>query len=93
MLVSPVAAFIPIDTDVAHNVKGWKHMPLPAIRERLEDKCAVIFQSDMATLEKRKIPGTRWKESTKKFEVRMTNKKTKKMETVRKQSLYTDYFV
>jgi Metallo-beta-lactamase superfamily len=88
-----LAAFIPVDIDVAHNVKGWKHMPLPAIRERLEDKCALIFQSDVGTLEKRKVPGTRWKESTKKFEVRMTNKKTKKMETVRNQSLYTDYFV
>jgi beta-lactamase superfamily II metal-dependent hydrolase len=82
-----LAACIPVDTDVAHNVKGWKHMPLPAIRERLEDKCVVIFQSDMSTLEKRRVPGTHWKDSTKEFEVRMTNK------TVRKQCLYTDYFV
>jgi hypothetical protein len=88
-----LAAFIPVDTDVAHEVKGWEHMPLPAIRERLEKKCAVIFQSDKATLEKRKVPGTRWKASTKKFEVRMKNKRTKKMKTVRKEFLYTDYFV
>jgi hypothetical protein len=88
-----LAACIPVDVQVAHEVKGWEHMPLPAIRERLEQKCAVIFQSDMKTLEKRKIPGTRWKEATKKFEVRMRDKQTKKMRTIRQQPLYTDYFV
>jgi hypothetical protein len=88
-----LAAFIPVDTKVAHEVKGWEHMPLPAIRERLEKKCAVIFQSDMDPLQKRKVPGTRWEQSQEKFDVRMKDKKTKKMVTVRKQSLYTDYFV
>ena len=27
-----LAAVIPVDTNVAHKVKGWQHMPLPAIR-------------------------------------------------------------
>lgn len=88
-----LAAFIPVDTDVAHQVKGWVHMPLPAIRERLEKKCAVVFQSDMAAMEKRKIPGTRWEESPQQFEVYMKDGMTKKTKAVGKRPLYTDYFV
>jgi hypothetical protein len=88
-----LAACIPVDTDVAHDVKGWKHMPLPAIRDRLKKKCAVVFQSDVGTIEMRKVPGTRWEESKKKFDVRMKDPKTKKMKTVRTQPLYTDYYV
>ncbi len=88
-----LAAVIPVDTEVAHNVKGWKHMPLPAIRSRLEDKCAIVFQSDKPPLEKRKVAGTRWENSKETFEVLRKNKKTRKMETARTEFLYTDYFV
>lgn len=88
-----LAAVIPVDTRVAHEVKGWEEMPLPAICERLEEKCAVVFQSDMAPREKKDAPKTRWKDSKEKFEVRMKNKKSKKVETVRKQNLYTDFFL
>jgi hypothetical protein len=88
-----LAALIPVDTQVAHEVKGWEHMPLPAIRKRLEEKCAVIFQSDLKTIENRKVPHTRWKESAEQFNVRMNDKRTKKMKTVRKEHLYIDYFV
>ena len=87
-----LAAVIPVDTRVAHEVKGWKEMPLPAIRTRLGEKCAVVFQSDEAPLEKKKVPKTRWMQSAQKFDVRMKDPVTKKVKTVRKQSLYTDYF-
>lgn len=93
MVSDRLAAVIPVDTGVAHDVKGWRHMPLPAIRERLKEKCAVIFQSDLQPEEIRKVPGTRWKASAKKFDVRMRNRQTKKMQTVRKENLYIDYFV
>jgi Metallo-beta-lactamase superfamily len=93
MKSNQLAACIPVDTNVAHEVKGWEHMPLPAIRERLDEKCAVIFQSDMKTIEKRRVPGATWKESTQQFDVRMKDKRTKKMKTVRKEHLYVDYFV
>ncbi len=93
MTSNRLAAVIPVDTDVAHEVKGWTHMPLPAIRKRLEEKCAVVFQSDMAPKKMRAVPGTRWRESQEKFEVRMKDKATKKVKTVRTRSLYTDYFL
>jgi len=88
-----LAAVIPVDTEVAHKVKGWEDMPLPAIRTRLEQKCAVVFQSDLPPKKLREVPKTRWKESTEKFDVRMKDKATKKVKTMRKQSLYTDYFL
>jgi hypothetical protein len=88
-----LAAVIPVDTEVAHKVKGWEHMPLPALRTRLLDRCAVLFQTDMPAEEKRKVPGAWWEESEEKFEVRMKNKKTKKIETVGKRSLYMDYYL
>ena len=88
-----LAAFIPVDSKVAHEVKGWEYMPLPAICERLKEKCAVVFQSDTKTVTGRGDADVRWKDSTKKFPVRMKDKKTKRTRTVRKQPLYTDYFV
>jgi rubredoxin len=88
-----LAAVIPVDTEVAHKVKGWEDMPLPAIRQRLEEKCAVVFQSDMPPKKLREVPGTRWEESQEKFNVRMKDKAAKTVKTVRKQSLYTDYFL
>lgn len=88
-----LAAFIPVDTKVAHKVKGWEHMPLPAIRERLEKKCAVVFQSDKNPKVIRKVRNTHWAKSSEKFEVRMKDKRTGKMGTERKQPLYLDYFV
>ncbi|HRI12858.1 MAG TPA: MBL fold metallo-hydrolase [Verrucomicrobiota bacterium] len=88
-----LAAFIPVDTRVAHEVKRWMHMPLPAIRERLEEKCAIVFQSDEKPKEIRSVPGTRFERAKQTFPVRMKNASKKAMETVRNQSLYTDYFV
>ena len=93
MTSNRLAAVIPVDTRVAHEVKGWEEMPLPAIRTRLEEKCAVVFQSDLPPLKKRDVPNTRWEDSAEKFDVRMKKKGTKVTETVRTQSLYTDYFV
>jgi len=88
-----LAAFIPVDTKVAHNVKGWKHMPLPAIRKRLKEKCAILFQSDEPTATMKDAPGVHWLEATKTFDVRMTDPRTKKLKTVRKQPLYTDCYL
>jgi hypothetical protein len=93
MMNPNLAAVIPVDTRVAHEVKGWEEMPLPAIRQRLLDKCAVVFQSDLDPEENRKATKTWWEESAEKFGVRMKNKATNQVETVRKQSLYTDYFL
>jgi hypothetical protein len=78
---------------VAHEVKHWADMPLPSIQERLGEKCAVVFQSDLPPLKKKQGPKTRCEDSAEQFDVRMKNKVTKKVETVRKQSLYTDYFL
>lgn len=88
-----LAAVIPVDTLVAHEVKDWKHMPLPGIWARLKEKCSIVFQSDTdpAPNPKKPYAGT-WADSPTKFDVRMKNKDTEKVETVRKQSLYTDYF-
>jgi hypothetical protein len=88
-----LAAVIPVDTRVAHEVKGWEDMPLPAIRTRLKEKCAVIFQSDMEPLKIKDVPKTRWEHSEEQFNVRMKDKTTKKVKTVRTERLYTDYFL
>lgn len=81
-----LAAVIPVDTEVAHDVKKWKHMPLPAIRTRLEEKCVVVFQSDLPPREIRKVPKTWWEDSAKEFNVRRKDR-------VEKRKLYTDYFL
>ena len=44
-------SFIPVDEDVAHNVKQWKHMPLPALCTRLKDKSAAVLRTDSDTVE------------------------------------------
>ncbi len=88
-----IAAVIPVDVGVAHKVKGWKHMPLPEIVAELKSRCAVLFQSDQKPTELRKVEKTGWEPSKKTFEVKMTNKKTKKSETVRTEHLYYDYFL
>lgn len=89
-----LAAVIPVDTKVAHDVKDWKEMPLPAIQDRLKEKCAVLFQTDADPIERKNLtPKIRWAHSAEKFDVRMKNKATKKVETVRKQNLYTDVFL
>lgn len=93
MTSNRLAAVIPVDTKVAHEVKGWEEMPLPAIQERLKERCAVIFQSDRDPLEIKKLPELHWVDSVEKFDVRMRNKVTKEVETDRKQPLYTDFFV
>lgn len=87
-----LAAVIPVDTGVAHEVKSWKHMPLPAIQKRLKERCAIVFQSDKEPIELRNVPNTLWMHSAERFDVRMRNAATKKVETVREQPLYTDYF-
>jgi hypothetical protein len=88
-----LAAVIPVDTDVAHDVKGWEDMPLAALRTRLEEKCAIVFQSDKPPMKLREVPKAWSEESKEKFDVRMKDKATKKVKTVRQQSLYTDYFL
>ncbi|MFC5457712.1 MBL fold metallo-hydrolase [Prosthecobacter fluviatilis] len=93
MTSSRLAAVIPVDTRVAHEVKGWEHMPLPAIRERLRKKCTVVFQSDGQPDVQDRPQAGRWQPSTEKFDVFMKNPKTKKVESVRKQNLYTDYYL
>lgn len=92
-MTSPrLAAVIPVDTKVAHEVKGWTHMPLPAIQKRLEEKCAVIFQSDEAPVVKKPQSAGPWEISAAKFAVRMKND-SGQIETVRQQNLYTDYYL
>lgn len=88
-----LAAVIPVDENVAHDVKGWKHMPLPEIMDELKARCAVVFQSDKEPTKKPNTSGAAWDKSEETFEVRMKNTKTKKVETVREQNLYTDYFL
>ena len=51
-----------------------------------------IFQSDMETLSKKPVP-FHWKDSPEKFDVRMTDKVTKKITAAETPPLYTDYFV
>lgn len=93
MTSNRLAAVIPVDTRVAHEVKDWKHMPLPAIRERLREKCTVLFQSDEPPDVLPKPQAGRWKPSAAKFDVYMKNPKTGKTESAGKRNLYTDYYL
>ncbi|WP_395746531.1 hypothetical protein [Prosthecobacter sp.] len=94
MTSTRLMAVIPVDTRVAHDVKRWTHMPLPAIRTRLEHKCATVFQSDKAPFRGANAPKMRWRQSPEKFDVRMKIGKTRKtVQTVRQQSLYTDCYL
>ncbi len=46
MLSPNLVAMMPVDEDVAHNIKGWMHMPLPELCARLEKKCAGFVRTD-----------------------------------------------
>lgn len=93
MTSARLAACIPVDTKVAHGVKGWTDMPLPAIRTRLDQKCAVVFQSDEAQPFGKTPTQVRWERSSEQFDVQMKDVATKEPKTVRRQCLYVDYFV
>jgi len=88
-----LTAMIPVDTDVAHRVKGWTNMPLPAIRTRLEEKCAALFQSDQPARQTGQLPPVRWEDAPEQFEVRRTDPATGKVRTVGTRPLYTDLFL
>lgn len=88
-----LAAVIPVDVNVAHDVKRWKHMPLPSIVDALKEKCTVVFQSDADAWMPKGGTTPKYRVSDKTFAVRMKNKKTKKTETVRTEHLYHDYFL
>lgn len=45
-----LVAMIPVDEKVAHDVKNWKHMPLPALRTQLKKQCAAVIQADTDTV-------------------------------------------
>ncbi len=88
-----LAAVIPVDVNVAHDVKGWKRMPLPSITETLKKKCAVLFQSDAVTTVGEGASPPQFIMSAEKYDVYMRNKATKKNEVVRTEHLYCDYFL
>ncbi|MDB6029230.1 MAG: hypothetical protein JWM68_5453 [Verrucomicrobiales bacterium] len=48
-----LVAMMPVDEIVAHEKKGWMHMPLPELCERLNEKCVAFIRSD-----KDKVEGT-----------------------------------
>ncbi|MFO1501595.1 MAG: MBL fold metallo-hydrolase [Verrucomicrobiota bacterium] len=41
-----LVAMMPVDEKVAHEKKGWMHMPLPQLCERLNQKCAAVIRVD-----------------------------------------------
>jgi len=93
MTSDQLAAFIPVDVNVAHNVKGWKRMPLPSITKSLRDKCTVVFQSDEPPKVRDAAASPPFMISSKTFDVFRKNKATGKVEVARKdEALYHDYF-
>jgi hypothetical protein len=87
-----LAAVIPVDVNVAHDVKGWKRMPLPSITETLKKKCTVLFQSDDVTKVGKSASPPQFMISSETFEVFMKDKTTKKNKVSRIEHLYHDYF-
>jgi len=87
-----LAAVIPVDVNVAHDVKGWKRMPLPSITRALKKKCIVLFQSDGATRVGNSALPPQFMISGETFEVGMKDKTTKKIKVARTEHLYHDYF-
>jgi hypothetical protein len=57
MTSSNLVAMIPVDVNVAHNIKGWMRMPLPSLCERLREKCACFIQLDEADKAHGKLGG------------------------------------
>lgn len=48
-MTSPgLVAMLPVNTRIARDIKGWKRMPLDALRDRLIEKCACLIQLDEA---------------------------------------------
>lgn len=46
-MTSPnLVAMMPVDEKVAHETKGWLHMPLPGLVDRLEEKCVAFARTD-----------------------------------------------
>ncbi len=90
---SRLAAVIPVDIKVAHDVKLWKHMPLPAIQNALQKQCSVVFQSDATAIGKEDADEVRYLISKDTFPVEMKVGKSKKAKIVRNENLYYDYFV
>jgi hypothetical protein len=88
-----LAAVIPVDVNVAHDVKGWKRMPLPSITEALKKKCTVLFQSDNDTQIGPSAPPPQFMISSETFEVHMKDRTTKKIKVARTEHLYHDYFL
>jgi hypothetical protein len=41
-----LVAMMPVDEKVAHETKGWMHMPLPALCTRLKEKCVAFARTD-----------------------------------------------
>jgi beta-lactamase superfamily II metal-dependent hydrolase len=42
-----LVAMMPVNEKVAHETKGWLHMPLPTLCDRLKEKCAAFIRSDL----------------------------------------------
>ena len=87
-----LAAVIPVDVDVAHNVKGWKRMPLPSISKTLKKKCTLLFQSDAETIVAEGAAAPQFMVSQETFEVFRKDKSTGKPKVARTEHLYHDYF-
>lgn len=92
MTSDQLAAFIPVDVTVAHDVKGWKRMPLPSITKTLRDKCTVVFQSDEPAKVRDGAASPPFTISAKTFDVFRKNRATQKIEVARKENLYHDFF-
>jgi Metallo-beta-lactamase superfamily len=93
MTSNRLAAVIPVDVNVAHDVKGWKRMPLPSLTKTLMNKCTVLFQSDDVAKVRDGAAPPRFMISAKTFDVFRKDKATKKIEVARKnENLYYDYF-
>jgi hypothetical protein len=45
-----LVAMMPVDEKVAHKTKGWLHMPLPKLCDRLAEKCACFIRADSNNL-------------------------------------------
>ncbi|MFA6243669.1 MAG: MBL fold metallo-hydrolase [Candidatus Hydrogenedentales bacterium] len=88
-----LAAVIPVDVNVAHNVKGWKRMPLPSISAALKKKCFVLFQSDDTPKIGKNAPRPKFRNSIENFQVHMKDKASKKIKVVRTEHLYCDYYL
>ncbi|MFO1020219.1 MAG: hypothetical protein U0903_05935 [Planctomycetales bacterium] len=93
MTSNRLAAVIPVDVNVAHNVKGWTRMPLPSITEALKKKCTLLFQSDDITTLGKGAKQPQFIVSDETFDVYTKIKGKKSAKPVRTEHLYHDYFL